>query len=191
MPFNGLLFGPELEGAACQLCQAECLRAAILLHRISTQPTVNNISTEGKIVYFRSIWQNYDTKSLANTSTGPNNKEQNTNKNCYFLPESLCSLLWRRDGWYRLERESFQSAICTPGEESRVSTLHRISAFVQISVLFQKSTEKRTENLCISNEFYRPPEHLFFCNFYSVAAQLQIQNNCLQLTVHHINGIWL
>ena len=119
MPFNGLLFGPELEGAACQLCQAECLRAAILLHRISTQPTVNNISTEGKIVYFRSIWQNYDTKSLANTSTGPNNKEQNTNKNCYFLPESLCSLLWRRDGWYRLERESFQSAICTPGEERR------------------------------------------------------------------------
>ena len=113
MPFNGLLFGLELEGAACQLCQAECLRAAILLHRISTQPTVNNISTEGKIVYFRSIWQNYDTKSLANTSTGPNNKEQNTNKNCYFLPESLCSLLWRRDGWYRLERESFQSAIVT------------------------------------------------------------------------------
>ena len=85
MPFNGLLFGLELEGAACQLWQAECLRAAILLHRISTQPTVNNISTEGKIVYFRSIWQNYDTKSLANTSTGPNNKEQNTNKTVIFF----------------------------------------------------------------------------------------------------------
>ena len=37
-----------------------------------------------------------------------------------------------------------------------MSTLHRISVFVQISVLFQKCTEKRTENLCISNEFYRP-----------------------------------
>ena len=72
-----------------------------------------------------------------------------------------------------------------------MSTLHRISVFVQISVLFQKCTEKRTENLCISKEFYRPLEHLFFCNFYLVLAQLQIQNYCLQLTVHPIKGNWL
>ena len=88
MPFNGLIFGPELEGAACQLCQAECLRAAILLHRKPTQSSVNNTLTEVRIVYFRSILLKYNAKRLANRSNGLKNNEQNTNQNCYFFPES-------------------------------------------------------------------------------------------------------
>ena len=75
MPFNGLLFGLELEGAACQLCQAECLRAAILLHRKPTQSSVNNTLTEVRIVYFRSILLKYNAKRLANRSNGLKNNE--------------------------------------------------------------------------------------------------------------------
>ena len=39
---------------------------------------------------------------------------------------------------------------------TRVSTLHRISVFVEIAVLFQKCTEKCTANLCTSKDFYGP-----------------------------------
>ena len=63
-----------------------------------------------------------------------------------------------------------------PGQEShglwiRVSTLHRISVFVQISVLFQKCTEKCTENLCISKQFYVPLLIKLFVIF------IQLQHN--------------
>ena len=55
--------------------------------------------------------------------------------------------------------------------QTRVSTLHRISVFVQISVLFQKCTEKCTENLCISKQFYVPLLIKLFVIF------IQLQHN--------------